>query len=334
MIKILYCGPDGGTCRSRKNGFIAMGYDVIDFTLQQNILTNLKWFQFLEQKSLNSLNLKILNDRLLKTTKKNNPNIVWIDKGTYVYPETLSKIKDFNKNIKIVHHCTDDVEAGIHKFNNYLKSLDLYDAHFTCNEFNIDYLKKISTSNFFYNALGYDHTIFYPNDGTKKYDLCFIGHHEPQYEKYISVATKKEINFMLGGAGWNSSKISKSKIAFSHHDEEICPKIVSESLAGLGLYSSWNRNVYSGRVLEIPAQKTALIVKRNSFIESLYDEDSEAIFFDNSDELSSKLDEIFKDKSILKDIAHNGYKRCLANKCSWEDGMRAAINDLQSSNLI
>ena len=139
---------------------------------------------------------------------------------------------------------------------------------------------------------------------------------------------------MLGGAGWNSSKISKSKIAFSHHDEEICPKIVSESLASLGLYSSWNRNVYSGRVLEIPAQKTALIVKRNSFIESLYDEDSEAIFFDNSDELSSKLDEIFKDKSILKDIAHNGYKRCLANKCSWEDGMRAAINDLQSSNLI
>ena len=65
MMKILYCGPDGGTCRSRKNGFIAMGYDVIDFTLQHNILTNLRLFQFLEQNSLNSLNLKILNDRLL-----------------------------------------------------------------------------------------------------------------------------------------------------------------------------------------------------------------------------------------------------------------------------
>ena len=83
-----------------------------------------------------------------------------------------------------------------------------------------------------------------------------------------------------------------------------------------------------------PPTNISTIVKRNSFIESLYDEDNEAIFFDNSDELSSKLDQLFRDKSILKDIANNGYKRCLTNKCSWEDGMRAAINDLQTANLI
>ena len=334
MMKILYCGPKGGTCESRKNGLINMGYNVFDFGLEENILTNQKWFQFLEQKSLNSLNLKRFNHRLLKMTEKIAPDLLWIDKGTYVYPETLKKIKNFTKKIQIIHHCTDDIEAGIHKFNNYLNSLDLYDAHFTSNKFNIDYLKKISKSHFFYNALGYDHNIFYPNNGEKKYDLCFIGHHEPEYEKYVSVAAKKEINFFLGGEGWGSSAIPKSKIAFTRHNEKICPEIVANSWASLGLYSSWNRNVYSGRVLEIPAQKTVLIVKRNNFIETLYNEDSEAIFFDNSKELSSKLDNLFQDKNTLKKIAENGYKRCLANKCTWEDGMRAAIYDLELAKLI
>ena len=209
-------------------------------------------------------------------TEKIAPDLLWIDKGTYVYPETLKKIKNFTKKIQIIHHCTDDIETGIHKFNNYLNSLDLYDAHFTSNKFNIDYLKKISKSHFFYNALGYDHNIFYPNNGEKEYDLCFIGHYEPEYEKYVSVAAKKEINFFLGGEGWGSSAISKSKISFTRHNEKICPEIVANSWASLGLYSSWNRNVYSGRVLEIPAQKTVLIVKRNNFIETLYNEDSEA----------------------------------------------------------
>ena len=65
--------------------------------------------------------------------------------------------------------------------------------------------------------------------------------------------------------------------------------MIKQSRAGLGLYSSWNRNITSSRIFEIPASKAALIVKRNSFIEQLYVEDKEAIFFDNDKELSEKL---------------------------------------------
>ena len=55
-----------------KNGLIKMGYDVINFEIEKNILTNLKLFQYLEQKSLNNLNLIHLNYQLVKSVKKNN----------------------------------------------------------------------------------------------------------------------------------------------------------------------------------------------------------------------------------------------------------------------
>ena len=333
-MKVLYCGINQGTSKSRKNGLIKMGYNVSHFKLEKNILTNSKWFQYLEQKSLNSLNLKILNSRLINKVKRISPDLVWIDKGTYIYKETLENIKQTNPNTVIIHHNTDDIESDKHQFDNYLSSLDLYDAHFTCNKFNIDYCKKISTSRFFYNELGYDQNIFYPKKQEKQYDLFFIGHHEPDYENYVSEILNKDIKFFLGGPGWHSSDIPKSKIAFSNYDEKICPNVSNKSFAGLGLYSTWNRNISSGRIFEIPATKAALIVKRNIFTENLYEEGSEAIFFDNPSDLSSKLEHLFKNKTLLEEIANNGYKRCLINQCTWDDRIKEAIHDLVVEKII
>tara|TARA_B110001454_G_scaffold217561_1_gene243189 strand:- start:886 stop:1887 length:1002 start_codon:yes stop_codon:yes gene_type:complete len=333
-MKVLYCGSNNGTSKSRKNGLIKMGYDVSNFELEKNILTNFKWFQYLEQKSLNSFNLQTVNTRLINKVKKVRPDLIWIDKGTYIYKETLENIKHINPNPIIIHHNTDDIESDKHQFNNYLSSLDLYDAHFTCNKFNIDYSKKISTSRFFYNELGYDQNIFYPKKQEKQYDLFFIGHHEPHYEKYVSQILNKDIKFFLGGPGWHSSDISRSKIAFNDFNEKIYPNVINKSSAGLGLYSTWNRNISSGRIFEIPATKAALIVKRNSFIESLYKEDSEAIFFDNPEDLSSKLESLFKNKNLLEEIARNGYKRCLANQCTWDDRIEEAIDFLKVERII
>ena len=144
----------------------------------------------------------------------------------------------------------------------------------------------------------------------------------------------KDINFFLGGPGWHSSNIPKSKIAFNDFNEKIYPEVINKSSAGLGLYSTWNRNISSGRIFEIPATGAALIVKRNSFIETLYKEDSEAIFFDNPAELSLKIEDLFKNKNLLQEIASNGYRRCLSNECTWDDRIKEAIDCLKLERII
>ena len=36
-MKVLYCGSNNGTSKSRKNGLIKMGYDVSNFELEKNV---------------------------------------------------------------------------------------------------------------------------------------------------------------------------------------------------------------------------------------------------------------------------------------------------------
>lgn len=333
-MKILYCGKTTSTSKSRIEGLKKIGYNVEVFDHLQNSLTSNLWFYRLENRNLNFLNCQRINSRIIKAVKNFSPQILWIDKGTYIYKNTLQELKSTNKNLVIVHHCTDDVEFSKHNFKNYLESLDLYDAHFTCNKFNIDYLNKISNSNFFYNELGYDHNTFQPKNNDKKYDLFFIGHHEPEYEKYITQIIDKDIRFYLGGPGWYKSNLPKSTISFNNYDEVLYHKIINQSLVGLGLYSKWNRNHSSSRIFEIPASRVALVVKRNSFIEKLYIDGEEAIFFDTEQELNDKIDFLLKNPKKLNDISENGYKKCIANKCSWEDRVMEAISDLKNENII
>ena len=333
-MKILYCGSNAGTSKSRLEGLKKIGYNVKLFDHLQNTLTSKLWFNRLENRNLNFFNYQRINSQIIKAVRNYSPQILWIDKGTYIYKNTLEEIKSINKNLVIVHHNTDDIEFSNHNFTNYLESLDLYDAHFTCNKFNIDYLNKISKSNFFYNELGYDHNTFRPKENEKKYDLFFIGHHEPEYEKYISAIIDKDIRFYLGGPGWYKSNLPKSAISFNNFNEVLYQKVISQSIAGLGLYSTWNRNISSSRIFEIPASRVALVVKRNSFIEKLYIEDEEAIFFDTEQELNDKIDFLLKNPKKLNDISENGYKKCIANKCSWEDRVKEAISDLKNVNII
>lgn len=333
-MKVLYCGTMGGTSKSRCEGLKALGFNVKAFDHFQHSYTSPLWFQRLENRNLNYLNNKRINSRLIDNVKEYSPDIIWIDKGTYIYKKTLEEIKSMNKKLVIVHHNTDDVEFSKHNFKNYFDCLDLYDAHFTSNKFNIDYLKKISNSFFFYNEIGYDHNIFKPRNQKINYDLFFIGHHEPEYELYISKLANKDIKFFLGGPGWYNSNIPKSQIRFNHFDEKLYQKIINQTKIGLGLYSSWNRNISSGRIFEIPASRVALVVKRNSFIEKLYIEDEEAIFFDSEKELNDKIDFLLKNPQKLNDISENGYKKCIANKCSWKDRVEEAVLDLKNANII
>ena len=333
-MKILYCGVMQGTSKSRFDGLKALGNEVAYFDYFEQSITSERWFQRLEKFHINHLNQRAINTKLIKKIKNNMPEMLWIDKGTSILKDTLKEIKKINKDVIIIHHCTDDVSLSAHNFKNYLDSLNYYDAHFTCNKYNINELEGISSSKFFYNELGYDHNIFKPSNDEKKYDLFFIGHHEPDYEKYVSKLINLNLRFFLGGPGWQRSELPKSKISFNNFDEKLYHKVIKQSRAGLGLYSSWNRNITSSRIFEIPASKAALIVKRNSFIEQLYVEDKEAIFFDNDKELSEKIDFFINQPNILNEIAENGYKRCLQNKCSWENRIYEAFQDLINSKII
>ena len=57
-------------------------------------------------------------------------------------------------------------------------------------------------------------------------------------------------------------------------------------------------------------------------------------FFDNPSELKVKIKSLLNNKKMLIEIAENGYKKCLENKCSWDHRVKEACNNLIESKII
>ena len=144
-----------------------------------------------------------MNRELLRRGQKGT-KIVWIDRGAYFWPQTLRRLKE-NTGALLVHHCTDDIQYHTNYLRYYLKSLDIYDAHFTSNVPNLDEMRRMTSSYVGYNEIGYDDNIFYPvelNRDAKhiESDIFFIGHWEENTEQYIKLLAESGLPVTVRGS--------------------------------------------------------------------------------------------------------------------------------------
>ena len=77
---------------------------------------------------------------------------------------------------------------------------------------------------------------------------------------------------------------------------------------GLGLLSKRFPELHTTRTFEIPACRTALLTERNQETQSFFQE-TEAIFYENTDELIKKVKYYQEDTNELELITRRGYDR-------------------------
>ena len=226
-----------------------------------------------------------LNKQLIKLDKENNPEIVWIDKGIYIKPEVVKLLKERNRFI--VQHNTDDVKFNKQGFNRFfIKSIPFSDVQITSNTFNLIDFKELGAKNVIHMELAYNHHVHKPialnPDEYDKYkaDVSFIGHWEPNTEKYIVSLREKGINVRLLGTGWKNAldkQLRNANIKGIYGDEYV--KALCASKINLCFVSLWNRNLTAARSFEIPACRTFMLALRNETHLSYYEEGKEAEFF-------------------------------------------------------
>ena len=341
-LRILYIGPlnPWGTCLSRMRGLIEFGMQVIPFDVE--IYLNKKKGSILDRLPIPIRNknteFKQLNEALLDKVFLTVPDIIWVDKGYYLWPNTLMEIKKRHKSL-ILHHCTDDIMRQEHIMNNYFDSLIHYDAHYTSNKFNIDELKSMTDSHIGYNEIGYDHhfikNLKISQTGSQwKSDLFFIGHWEPNTEKYIKAIVDENLPINVRGPGWYQSILNSDVIKSEWFYGPQYVEAINAGKIGLGFVSKWNRNETAGRCFEIPACGTMLLAVRTNILQDLYKEGKEAEFFSDPQELMDKAKFYLNNPDERKKIAKAGMERCILNKCSWKDRVGEILSDLSLRGLI
>lgn len=312
---------------SFKNSFISQGHDVVKYSWKKyfsNILGRVE-----SKFCIAGFNTRLFNHNLMKYVRYENPDIVLIWRGVGVLPSTLKKIKLSGVKYLVAYNHDDftgpsanaPVPYHHHRlWKNFLKGAPYYDLHMVKRLSNITHLNQLGCKQSKIMQMWFVPEIHRPIHLTEtdiqKYgsDIAFIGHYEPDgREHYIKALIKNGFNFKLyGDKYWNKELFGE----FYTYFDQIKPvygheyaKALSATRIGLAFLSKINRDTHTRRCLEIPACGSVLLCERTIELQSMFKENSEAVFFSSIEELVGKVKWLLSNPKILNKISLAGQRR-------------------------
>ncbi len=310
IMKVLYVGQcnEGSTSKMRYcilQELIASPIELINISnyieSASRIFKSLAW-RYNFGPLVHRINIEI--EKYLKSSMI-EWDLIWVDKGVFIYPQTLLKLKQRTKNLV---HYTPDTAFYQNKSSHFLNGINTYDYLITTKSFDLNYYYKLVNNNkIIYKSQGYNSKIHFPRvDFTDKTDtITFVGLCEPSREKIISYLLARGYKMNIGGFGW-SNFFEKHKKYLNNINflgelviNENYAVAISKSKFALGLLSKKFPEMHTTRTFEIPACGTCLITETNSEINSLFN-DNECLKFKVFDELDEKLKYYFKNSNSLE----------------------------------
>ena len=319
-MKVLYIGQysSGTTSKMRadilRELLIPSKFEVID-THVPFYKTSKIWrsigFRYKIGRLISETNNYVLEE--LKKLNLFNFDVIWIDKGIFFKPSTLKFLK--KQTIKLVHF-TPDMAFYQNKSKLFEKSMPFYDFLVTTKTSELKfYRKKVDNEKIILTTQGFSKTIHksFHKFEDKNDAVVFIGLAEPHRLSIAERILDSKINLKLVGKGWGKfvEKYKGNKnltyLGETIYDDEYS-KLISSSMFGLGLLSKRFPELHTTRTFEIPACRTALLTERNQETQSFFQE-TEAIFYDDTDELIKKVKYYQEDTNELELITRRGYDR-------------------------
>ncbi len=248
-----------------------------------------------------------------------NFDLIWIDKGVFIYKEVLLKLKTRTRTLV---HYTPDTAFLENESRYFVKGIHLYDFLITTKSFELDYYYKyVKESKVILLTQGYDHKVHFPrlDFSCKKDTITFIGLYEAYRAEIINTLLVSGYKIVLGGMGW--SKFLKSQARLNDQITFLGEKVVNEQYAlaistskfALGLLSKKFPELHTTRTFEIPACGTCLITEENTEINSFFSDD-ECLKFKNIDDLIQKLKFLSTNANQIELVTQNGYRRVRSEK--------------------
>ena len=319
-MKILYVGPYKENSGSRFDGMRRLGHDCRLFDSDASFRRYPRLFRAVEWRLRNGPFIFTLNRRLLRAAVQFRPDIVWVEKGILVYPETLRSIKDRTGAILVASHSDDFCVLVSCHFN---RGIPLYDVIFTPREVNFAELRRYGARHVEKFWKGYADGTVMPlklSPTEKAFfgcDVVFAGHYEPaRLEPCLRVALlAEELGFtfkLWGGPRWKKcpSKVLRS-LWCGHLELNQYVKALCAAKIAIHLLSKRNRDTQSSRTFEIPATRTFMLAERTDDHLACFEEGREAEFFSSEEEMLRKLKYYLEHDDKRQDVAEAGYQRSL-----------------------
>ena len=323
-MRILVCGDWHSDLHEEVvyKSFSYLGNQVFCFKWHSYFLKSNKFFDNFFKKLQNKIIFGPLvfkiNKDFLHFIEINKPDVIFIYRGTHIFPNILKKIKLSLPETIIIGYNNDDPFSSKHSiflWRLFKKNILICDIVFSYRKINILEYKKLGVKNVYLLRSWFDRTRNYPkyNKILYKYDVVFIGHYENDDRiKILENIVSNGFSLKIFGPGWNK-QISKSSVLSGQIPVSVVwgeeyNSALCDSKIALCFLSKLNRDTYTRRCFEIPASGTFMLSEYSSDLASMFKEGKDAEFFRDEGELIAKIKFYLDHDAEREGIAASGYK--------------------------
>jgi len=279
------------------------------------------------------------NARICEIAEREQPDVLWIDKGLTIKPTTLLYIKKMCLSTMIVSYSPDDMAQPHNHSHAYLRAIPLYDVHFTTKTYNIEELSALRARRVIFVGNAYDPHTHRPLLVSERDRILlggmvgFIGAFEKDRAQQMLALTQAGISVRIWGWGdWSRWRGKHSNLEVENQPlwgDEYARAICSFDI-NLGFLRKMNRDRQTTRSVEIPACGGFMLAERTDEHLDLFEEGREAEFFGSTGELIEKVRFYLKHEDLRKKIAQAGRERCLRSRYDYSSRMRWMLEQVAS----
>lgn len=260
------------------------------------------------------------NQAVLAACRTNAWDMLWLDKGLTIDPETLAEIKHRDGRTRVVGYSPDDMLARHNHSRQFLDSLAWYDAFFTTKSYNVKELMERGCRAVFFVDNAFDPSTHRPVTLTSREKKAlgggvgFIGSYEQERAASMRVLARAGIEIRVYGGNWirrGRKRVPELKIEGKAMIAGDYAKVICAFDVNLHFLRKINRDQQTTRSIEIPACGKLMLAERTPEHLTLFEDGKEAVFFESDDELSDKTEFYLKNPALAKKIGQAGRERCL-----------------------
>lgn len=267
------------------------------------------------------------NQRIKKLIDENQYDVVWIDKGITIFPETLKYIKQVQPDCRIISYSPDNMALRHNQSQQYLECIPLYDYIVTNKSYILDDMKKLGARNIQFVNNSFEPSFHYPRELSEQDkkriggDVGFVGMWEKERCESILYLTDHGIKVrVFGDKKWKKYQNYNSNLTIEVGGlfSDDYAKSFQAFKISLCFLRKMNFDQQTTRSVEIPACGGFMLAERTNEHMQLFKEGKEAAFFSSNEELLEKCRYYLYHEDERLEIAKKGLERCINSNYSNE----------------
>jgi len=337
--RILYVGPllADSTTIQRLHALQAFGYEISTVTTAKPAAhQRLSLFARVRNRFLGKRDRTGANGRILSELRTTPFDLLWIDKGLTVHPQTLQNVRRTQPSCLIVGFSPDDMMNPRNQSRCFLRGLRLYDWYITNKSYNVAELKALGCPRVVFMDNGFDPATHRPMpvsaEERKRFGgaVGFIGQWEPHRAGSLRALAQAGVPVRVWGYTWERMKNVPDGLTLENRPlwGDDYAKAICAFDINLCFLRKCNRDLQTTRSVEIPACGAFMLAERTVEHLRLFREGVEAEFFSSDAELVTKTYSYLGHPEKRRLMAQQGYLRCQAGGYDYSSRLRPLLQQI------